>query len=202
MTRRAELGLHTLAPPHAVIFDMDGTLTRPQFDFDLIRREIGIASGPILETVALLSGAARTRADAILIRHETRHAETSELQPGAADLLAELRRRRIPHALMTRNSAASVRVFQARHRLQFDHVWTRESGPFKPSPEPVRQLCAAMSIAPSDTWVVGDYLYDVQSGAAAGAPTVLLLGDGEAPAWTELAHLRIRSLQELLPLLG
>ena len=37
----------------AVIFDLDGTITQPYFDFDAIRQEIGLAkdSGPLLESM-------------------------------------------------------------------------------------------------------------------------------------------------------
>lgn len=37
----------------AVIFDLDGTITQPYFDFDAMREEIGLAkdSGPILESM-------------------------------------------------------------------------------------------------------------------------------------------------------
>jgi len=40
-------------PIKAVIFDLDGTITQPYFDFDAIREEIGLPrdSGPILEII-------------------------------------------------------------------------------------------------------------------------------------------------------
>ena len=37
--------------PAAMLFDMDGTLTVPYFDFDAIRREVGVGNQPILEAV-------------------------------------------------------------------------------------------------------------------------------------------------------
>ena len=38
-------------PIRAVIFDLDGTITQPFFDFDAIREEMGLNkdSGPVLE---------------------------------------------------------------------------------------------------------------------------------------------------------
>ena len=38
-------------PIEAVIFDLDGTLLHTELDFDLIRQQIGIDSGPVLEAL-------------------------------------------------------------------------------------------------------------------------------------------------------
>src|SRR5262249_26341855 len=88
----------------AVIFVMDGTLTRSTLDFDLIRAEIGIAEGPILEAVAQMPPEDRARAELILRRHESAASAANELQPGAAKVVAAIRAARIPVALMTQNS--------------------------------------------------------------------------------------------------
>lgn len=189
------------ADRQAVIFDMDGTLTRPYLDFDTIKREIGI-DGLILETLLTMSPAERARAEEILHRHEAEAAERSELQPSAAEVVAAIRRHGLSTALMTRNSLRSVEVFQQRHGLCFDLVWTRESGAMKPSPEPVFAICQTLGVAPSQTWTIGDFHFDILCGAAAGATTVLLLDpEAERPAWADEADHVIRHLGELLPLL-
>ncbi len=186
-----------------IIFDMDGTLTRPQLDFDLIRREIGLEGESLLEAVATMPTEAQARAEAVLHRHEAQAAATSELQPGVREVLAAIRSAAWPIALMTRNSRESVRVFQSRHGLTFDLVRTREDGVVKPSPEPVHDICAALGGRPDTAWVVGDYHYDILCGAAAGTTTVLLLEpDAARPAWADEADFVIRELVELLALLG
>jgi len=43
----------------------------------------------------------------------------------------------------------------------------------------------------------GDYLFDILSGASAGARTVLLIGDGEVPPFADRADHVIRELSEL-----
>src|SRR5258706_313311 len=48
--------------PKALLFDMDGTLTRPMLDFPRIKAEMGIGSKPILEALAEMRGAERGRA--------------------------------------------------------------------------------------------------------------------------------------------
>ena len=45
----------------AVIFDMDGTLTKPCLDFDAIRAEMGLSGEPILEAMARMTPDERAR---------------------------------------------------------------------------------------------------------------------------------------------
>jgi HAD superfamily hydrolase (TIGR01549 family) len=183
----------------AVIFDMDGTLTRPNLDFDLMRAEMGIEASPILEAIEKMPLEQRERAEAVMHRHEAQSAATSELQPGAAEVVAAIRAAGWPVALMTRNSRASTEVFLKRHGFQFDWVRTREDGPFKPSPAPVLDICWALRREPAASCVIGDYHYDITCGKAAGAATVLLLdGSEQRPAWAEDADHVISRLGELL----
>ena len=55
-------------PFKAVIFDLDGTITQPYFDFDAIRQEIGLArdSGPLLECMEEMTPEQRLEAERIL----------------------------------------------------------------------------------------------------------------------------------------
>lgn len=187
--------------PRVVIFDMDGTLTRPCLDFDRIREEIGV-SEPILEAMQSMSPADLARSQAILERHEAVAAANSELQPGAAEVVAAIRSDGAVAVLMTRNSRRSVDVLQARHGLAFDLIWTREDGPMKPSPEPVFAICRTLGADPRRTWTVGDYHYDIICGAAAGTTTVLLVDPrAERPAWAGEADHVIEALGELPALL-
>jgi HAD superfamily hydrolase (TIGR01549 family) len=183
----------------AVIFDMDGTLTRPNLDFDLMRAEMGIEASPILEAIEKMPPEQRERAEAVMHRHEAQSAATSELQPGAAEVVAAIRAAGWPVALMTRNSRASAEVFLKRHGFQFDCVRTREDGPFKPSPAPVHDICRALRRDAVASCVIGDYHYDITCGKAAGATTVLLLdGSEQRPAWADAADHVISRLRELL----
>lgn len=187
----------------AVIFDMDGTLIRSNLDFDLMRAEIGIENTPILEAMEKMSADDRRRAEAILHRHEERAAASSELLPGASEVVAAIRVAGWPVALMTRNSRASAAAFQERHGFSFDYVRTREDGPFKPSPEPVFDICRALAREPGASWCIGDYHYDIHCGKAAGAKAVLLLErPDERPDWAGEADIVISELNELLAHLG
>lgn len=189
----------------AVLFDLDGTLTRPHFDFDAIRREIGLPvepRTPILEALDTMTPAERARAETILLRHEKEAADASLLWDDTRHVLDSIRAAGFPIAVMTRNSRRSVDTVLAMHGLVFDAEYTREDGPVKPSPEPVRILCGKLGADPARAWVVGDHLFDVQAGNAGGAVTVLMLGDAPLPAWAGQARYVIRRLGELLLLLA
>ena len=77
----------------AVIFDLDGTITKPYFDFDKIREEIGLErnSGPVLESMEKMTPQERKRADEILNYHERKAVLESELNAGAKETLSALR---------------------------------------------------------------------------------------------------------------
>jgi HAD superfamily hydrolase (TIGR01549 family) len=188
-----------LSRPRLVIFDMDGTLIKSMLDFDRMREEIGIDEEPLLEAIEKMEPSAQERALEILHRHEELAAAASELQEGAHDVLAAFRQLGIPLALMTRNSRASVSAFLSRHEVIFELIRTREDGICKPSPQPVFEICRHFKVDPRDAWVIGDYLYDIQCGAAAGSNTILLLDrQQERPGWADQADLVIYGLGEML----
>jgi len=188
-----------------MIFDLDGTLTRPYLDFDRIRDEIGLPNEPrtpVLEAMEAMTVEQRARAEAILERYETEAALASELHDGASEVLAALRRRSIPLGLLTRNSRRCARIVLERHGLHFDCIYAREDGPIKPSPEPVLEICRRFGVVPATAWVVGDYLFDLQAGRRAGVTTVLMLGDSPPPAYADQAHHVVRHLHELLTIMA
>src|SRR3954452_5400138 len=125
--------------PRALLFDMDGTLTEPLLDFPAIRADIGVPAGHgLLEWMATLPEAERAVAEEKLHAHEDRAATASTLNSGCDELLAWVRERRLPTALITRNSRKSAACVLARHSLAFDVLITREDGEgkFKPDPSP------------------------------------------------------------------
>jgi hypothetical protein len=79
-----------LPVPKAILFDMDGTFTKPMLDFPKIKAEIGIGSRPILEALAEMDGAAREEAERVLHRHETHAATESELNAGCDALFGKI----------------------------------------------------------------------------------------------------------------
>jgi HAD superfamily hydrolase (TIGR01509 family) len=186
--------------PAALLFDMDGTITEPMLDFPKIKAEMGIGERPILEALAGMSEQERRAAEAILLRHEERAAVESSLNPGCREVMAWVRENRVPTALITRNSRASVNVVLAKHGLTFDLVISREHGKFKPDPEPLVVACERLAVQRPSAWMIGDGQHDVDAGRAAGVPVVWVSHarqrDPEAGAWKT-----VRDLWELVEML-
>jgi len=187
----------------AVIFDLDGTITSPFFDFDAIRREMGLDpdSGPILEAMLKMTPADRKRTGHILTYHENRAVAESTLNQGAAETLAALRRNNINIGILTRNKRCNAEAIAQKHNLIFDAVVDREDGPVKPDAFGVLKLCRQFAAAPAETLVVGDYLYDLLSAKDAGAVAVLLKTHKECDQFAEHADFTIDSLGKILDII-
>ncbi len=181
----------------AVIFDLDGTLTEPVLDFDLIRSEIGQISGPILEAMDEMTASQRERAEEILRKHERAAVEESRLNPGVHEVMDWLRKHGKRIGLFTRNQRESVETFCRMHKLAFDGIVTREDGPYKPNPFPVTYACQQMEVRAEAAVVVGDYVFDLMSGRRAGARTVLLGTHKSYQKFTDHADFVILNLGEL-----
>ena len=186
----------------AVLFDMDGTITRPNIDFVAIRIDIGVPIGEsILEHVAGLEGAERDRAQKILAGYEADAARNSELNDGAEELVGFLHERDICTALITRNNRNAAQVVCDKHGLRFDVVVAAEDAPPKPSPEPVRLVARRLQIEPARMLMVGDFLFDIQAGTAAETRTVFLT-NGRKPDFEVEADFTIDGLAELIDMLS
>jgi HAD superfamily hydrolase (TIGR01549 family) len=174
----------TPAAIHAVIFDMDGTLTRPYLNFPAIREAIGIGE-PLLENMmALPPGPERDRAFAILDRFEVEAAEASELNDDTRAVLEFLSTRRVPSGLVTRNSRRSTDRVLQKHALSFPVVVTREDAPAKPRPEPLWLICEKLGVKPPQVLMVGDFKFDIVAGRNAGTRTALLT-NGKRPSYLQ-----------------
>jgi HAD superfamily hydrolase (TIGR01509 family) len=181
-----------------VVFDMDGTLTDSPLDFDLIRRESGIPAGrPVLEFMESADSATRDRVQAVLDRHEEHAAHACTLRSGAREVTDALRGRGVRTALLTRNSARAVETVLGRFGLSFDICLAREDSEPKPSPQPVRLIAERLGLEPGELLVVGDYVFDMQAGRAAGATTVLVRS-AKLPEPPREADYVIDELAELL----
>jgi len=191
-------------PIKAVIFDLDGTITRPHLDFDRIREEIGLArdSGPILESMEKMTDAERRRADEVLYRHEQRAVVESTLNEGARRTLSELGRRGIHIGILTRNKRINALAIAEKHNLKFDAIVDRDDGPAKPDSFGVLRLCREFGVEPAETLLVGDYLFDLLCAKAAGAVAVLLANHSQADDFADHADFCIENIGEILQIVG
>ncbi|UCC96481.1 MAG: HAD family hydrolase [Phycisphaerales bacterium] len=191
-------------PIKAVIFDLDGTITQPYFDFDAIREEIGLPrdSGPVLESMDKMTPAQRRRAEQILYRHEQQAVTASKLNPGAGETLSALRSAGIRIGVLTRNKRSNAFAIARKHEIEFDAVVGREDGPVKPDAFGVVQLARQFGVEPAETLLVGDYLFDLLCARAAGAVAVLLANHPQAGEFTEHADFCIRNISEVLTMIA
>lgn len=157
--------------PAALLFDMDGTLTVPVLDFEQIRCDVGV-DGPILEAIEALDADRQAQAWRVLHDHEARAARESELDVEAKSILNLAHQNRIPVALITRNTPASVRTVLEKHNLHFDVVITRLEKPIKPAPDPIHLACHRLGVKAAQSWMIGDGDHDITAGNAAGATTI------------------------------
>ncbi len=170
-----------------VLFDFDGTLTRPgAIDFPAIKEELGCPRNhSILEYLETLDPESRARGMAILVEREDRASALSRPNRGAEACLRALRERGIPVGILTRNSLNSVmralENFDGVKAAHFAAIITRESSLPKPHPHGVYQAAGKMGIGPHELLVAGDFRFDVMAGKAAGSRTALLLNGGVSP---------------------
>lgn len=187
--------------PKAILFDMDGTLTKPMLDFPAIKRGLGIGDRPILEAIAEMNDAEKAVANEILHRHEERAAVESALNTGCLDLLRWIDSRNIRTAIITRNSRRCAEIVITRHSLSFDVVITREDGKFKPDPTPLLLACQRLQIPAPQTWMVGDGQYDVEAGIAANIKTIWV-SHGKQRFFGAQPWLTVQNLEELAGILN
>ena len=165
----------------AILFDFDGTLTRPgSLDFQQLREELASPAGaPILEYIQGLPPDRRRHCLSVLDRFEMEGAVRSRPNHGAEELIRELQARRLPLAVVSRNSRAAVlralENFPSIGPSDFDVIISRDDDvPPKPHPDGIRFAAGKMGVSAAETLVVGDFHFDIDAGRRAGSPTVFL----------------------------
>jgi len=187
----------------AVIFDLDGTITQPYFDFDAIREEMGLErdSGPVLEQMEKMTPKQRQHAEQILHFHEQQAVVQSELNPGTKQTLSRLREKGIHIGVLTRNKRSNAQAIAEKHSLKFDAIVGREQGPVKPDAFGVMQICRQFGVKPQQTIIIGDYLFDLLCAKSAGAIAVLLTNHNQSENFTEHADFVIENISQILQII-
>ena len=187
------------------VFDLDGTLTTPVHDFAYIRNELEIPDGSDIlgHLDTLLPEEADLRHRRLYdIEHEL--ACRAEAAPGVADLLALLDSLGVRMGILTRNSREiallTLEAIGARRYFEDSYVLGRGEVTPKPDPAGILHLLEQWQAEASNVVMVGDYLFDLQAGKAAGAITIhMARPDGQR--WPDYSDIMIDSLAELAEML-
>ncbi len=161
----------------AAIFDLDGTVVENAYDWAKIKQELGLDGVSILHYLCGLEEPERSRKWAILERHEAEQTARSVLREGMKDLLAFFQARGVRSALVTNNSSRNTAYILEKFGLGFERVITRESGLWKPSGAPFRDVLDAFGVGSDECCVIGDTRFDVLAAMDAGISPIFLLGD-------------------------
>ncbi|UCH22864.1 MAG: HAD-IA family hydrolase [Deltaproteobacteria bacterium] len=166
----------------AVLFDFDGTLTKPEsLDLSIIKKKIGCpVDSLILEFIENLPAAdQRRKARQTLDQFELAAAADAEPNPGAEDLILFLRSMGMRLGIISRNSRESIerslQNFASVSASDFDVIISRDE-PVKPKPSGDGIVWAArkLRVDVDQILIVGDYVWDILAGNRAGAMTAFL----------------------------
>jgi hydrogenase expression/formation protein HypE len=194
----------------AVVFDFDGTLTKPgSIDLKGFRGRLGCPPGSaIFEFIQGLEPAERReKALRELEDVELAGARLSAPNEGAEELVRALAAREFPLGIYSNNSRSSIetalRNFVAVSLSDFDVVLSREdSGRPKPHPDGVRIAAIALGVKPAELLFVGDFAFDIQAGHRAGAATAFLTNGGFLPELGARPDFIVEKLADLKEILG
>lgn len=183
------------------VFDMDGTLTEPVHDFELIRRELQIPSGAdILEHLASLPAQQAADSHAWLMQHERELAEASVAAPGAVALIRALHADGCRLGILTRNARELAEVTLAAigvvECFAVDEIIGRWEVEPKPSPAGLQFFAERWQVLPAQMRMVGDHYYDLATAKAAGVPGVLINVPDDP--WPGMAQWQLRDCAQLL----
>lgn len=194
----------------AVVFDLDGTLTRFNLDFRAVRADVrsflisqGIPASvlslnesifEILKKTEIFmknSGKSENKIEeikkkalAIAEKYELEAARTTSLQPGTREVLKTLRNMGLKIGICTVNSQSSVYHVLERFRIRefFDTVTTREKVKhMKPHTEHLQATLDALKVNPQEVLVVGDSQADIKSAKDLGATAIGILTGVSTP---------------------
>jgi len=166
----------------AVLFDFDGTLTKPgALNFPRLKEAIGCpADAPVLEFIKdLPTLSQRNESLKQLDRFEKEAAINSEPNIGAQKLIHFLRSKKIGIGIITRNTLSSVKRalknFEDIDMSYFDVIVSRETpARLKPSGDGIILAAKTLNVDVKQILMVGDFVFDIQAGQTAGCMTAFL----------------------------
>ena len=183
----------------AVLFDLDGTLTRFNIDYRSARRDVnaeldmlGLGEHSLKDGVMLYMMLDNVRGlmpdegyrlfvgkvQSLFERYELASATSTDLQPYALEILASLREQGFKTAIVTNNCLSATKTVINRFGLHplIDVLVTREDAPrWKPDGAMVKETLNRLNVDPGNALFVGDSTIDVMAARDSGVTSVALL---------------------------
>lgn len=156
------------------IFDMDGTIFESYLDWSKIKEELEIRSGNILKELYRDNTVDKARLT-ILENYEEENTLKTKPIPGIFEWLSFLSELGIKTALITNNNRKNTRFLLKKYNLKFDTVITRESGLWKPDPDPFLHVMLQYCCEASEIISIGDSLFDIKASKASGIPYIFII---------------------------
>jgi HAD superfamily hydrolase (TIGR01549 family) len=156
-----------------VIFDVDGTLTRPVYDFKVLRRRLQDAIAgrfldgvDVLDELHLLSPRSKERAEHVIHQFEEEGRDKFAWNDGAFEVLRFLDSKGVKRGVVTRNSDVTLRVLfeqMRKHNLKdFDVALSRTFLPTKPHPAPALHIAKQWRKETRELLFIGDGFHDMK----------------------------------------
>ncbi|NLB83058.1 MAG: HAD family phosphatase [Synergistaceae bacterium] len=191
----------TVSPPFwhpafskGFILDWDGVLAETKLNFTPIREKyFGGEFVPLLEAARSLPPELRKELNRDIYNLEMAGAETSEVVPGALDLLEWLGAQKKPWCVVSRNCRDSILLAARRCGLPLPPVVkSRDDPPVKPEPEALWNAALSLGVPFEKCLMVGDFLYDLVGARRAGMRAVLVQRPcAEWKHWADLSFDRL-----------
>ena len=163
----------------AFLFDLDGTLFEAPYDWNRIRRELGVKGRLILEHFKTLPPDERREKEKKLLSVKWEATLKGRSREGVRELLEDIKKKGKKTAIVTNNSVEVASYIIRKYSLPVDVLITREDGSFKPYREPVAQALNKLGEKAEESVFVGDNDLDIM--AAAGFPFQAILIVNSSP---------------------
>ena len=159
----------------AILFDMDGVIIESTLDVGRIKMALfGSPDVFIIEGINALPEEARQAAWQKVKEMEVESAWTAIIHPEAAELFDWMDSRGLKRGIVTRNGRASIEVIRQRIGRDLGLIVAREDAEPKPSPEGILSAMKELEVTGEATLMVGDFIFDIEAGKAAGCRTAFL----------------------------